>query len=247
MLQSDLHDAVRLVGSGQALLGFRYGPGHRLFAIEVFAGRQHVEEMVGMKVERAGNDDAVQVFHLEQAAVVVEGLDARRHLPGLIPSAAVHVSNGHQLGVWEREQLFQQILPAGADANHADPDAIICAKYARRGSKEGGRSNRGCFHEVTACAIGHRFAPWCNPLSGNRGLQLWCVKPQAGRSEILAHYASIVWEGDLWVFEIGMPNFFPFERVRPGITDTGESCNLTLNWKLPASGQHVLNIVALPD
>src|SRR5260370_18742259 len=80
-------------------------------------------------------------------------------MPSLVVAGAVHVCNSHQLSVGDFEQLLQQILSAGAHANHANSDAIVCAKHARWGSEQRSRSTCRGFNELTPCAIGHIWTP----------------------------------------------------------------------------------------
>ena len=76
ILQSDLDDAVGFFRCSQAFVGFRNRPGHRLLGIKILAGGQCVEKMPRVNVQRTGDDDGVDIFPFEQAAVIVEGLDA---------------------------------------------------------------------------------------------------------------------------------------------------------------------------
>ena len=76
MLQSDLHDAVGIFRGGQALVDLGNRPRHGLLGVQVFAGGERVEKMPRVNVQRAGDDDGVDIFHVEQAAMIVEGLNA---------------------------------------------------------------------------------------------------------------------------------------------------------------------------
>ncbi len=99
MLQADLYNSIRTFGRGQALVRFRNRPRHRLFSIEIFTRSKRVDEMPGVDVQRAGYDDAVDVFHVEQAAVIIERLDVRNFALRLIAPTAVDVGHHYKVDV----------------------------------------------------------------------------------------------------------------------------------------------------
>src|SRR5260221_6058142 len=96
-----------------------------------------------MNVQRRGNDDAIEVFHIEQAAMVVQRLNARSQLLRLIVAARINIRDGDQLSVGNGEHLLEQVLAPAADADHSNPDAVIRSQNFRwRGGEEGRSSNR---------------------------------------------------------------------------------------------------------
>src|SRR5205823_4166246 len=80
MLQTDSDNPVRFPGGLEAGFSFGNGPGHRLLAIKIFPCRDGVKEMTRMTVQRAGDDDRVQVLHIEQPSMVGDGFNSRRDL-----------------------------------------------------------------------------------------------------------------------------------------------------------------------
>ena len=160
MLQSDLHDAIRLFRRGQALVGFRNGPRHGLLGIKILAGGERVEKMARVNVQRAGHDDGVDIFHVEQPAMIVECLNAGNFALRLVAAAAVDVGHGHEFHTLHRTNLAQQIVAAIADADHADANAVVRAQHG--GSwirQDSGRSQRSLFHKSAPGLIVHRILP----------------------------------------------------------------------------------------
>ena len=63
--------------------------------------------MAGVNVQRAGDDHAIYIFHVEQAPVIIEGLNAGRHLPGLVSPPRVDVGDSDHLRVRNRQNLLE--------------------------------------------------------------------------------------------------------------------------------------------
>ena len=99
MLQTDLHHAVGLFRRRQTFFRFGNGPGHGFFGVKVFCRREGIHEMPGVNVKGAGNDDAIEVFHVQQTPVIVERLNTGRHLLGCVPPTRIDVRDGYELGV----------------------------------------------------------------------------------------------------------------------------------------------------
>ena len=95
MLQANLDHPVRGLGRGQAFVGFGDRPGHGLLRVEIFPRDKSIEEVASVNVQRTGHDDAIDVFHVEQAPVVVQSLYVRDLTLGLVAATAVHVSHDH--------------------------------------------------------------------------------------------------------------------------------------------------------
>ena len=81
-------------------------------------------------MKRAGYDHTVKIFHVEQAPVIIEGLNAGRHLPGLVSPPRVDVGDSDQLRIRNRQNLLEQILTAAADSNHPNAHTIVRAQHS---------------------------------------------------------------------------------------------------------------------
>ena len=101
--------------------------------------------MPGVNVQRTGNDDPVDIFHIEQAAVIVESLDAGHPALGLVPAPAVNVGHGHQFDVRHVENLPQKVVAAITDADHADAYAVIRPQHS------GSWISQHCSSTIAAC------------------------------------------------------------------------------------------------
>src|SRR5260370_35717046 len=88
--------------------------------------------MPGVDMQWAGYDHSVDVLHVEQAAVIVEGLNAGHFALRLVAAAAVDVRHCHDLHAVDRTNLPQQITPAIAPANHAEADAVVRSQHGGR-------------------------------------------------------------------------------------------------------------------
>jgi len=82
MLQPNLNHPIRFLRSLQTLLCLSDRPCHRLFAIEVFASGDRVQEVSRVHMQRTGNDDAIDILHIKQTTVVIESLNTRSQLLG---------------------------------------------------------------------------------------------------------------------------------------------------------------------
>ena len=60
-------------------------------------------------MERTCDDDAVEIFHLEQTAMIIKSLNTRNQVLGLIASSRIDVCNRDQLRIWNSEQLLEKI------------------------------------------------------------------------------------------------------------------------------------------
>ena len=164
MLQSDLHDAVRSFRGRHAFVRLRNRPGHGFFRIQVLSCSQRIEKMTRMNVQRAGHDDSVDVFHVEQAAVIVESLDTRDFILRLIAAAAIDIGHGHEFHAVNRANLPQQVVAAIAHADHAHADAVVRAQHLGSWIRQhGGRSQRGLLQKSTPALLeldllGHNFS-----------------------------------------------------------------------------------------
>jgi len=68
-------------------------------------------ENAALDVQRARHDDRVDVFHVEEAPVIVKRLNAGRHPFGFVATSRVNVGDGDELGVRSSHHLFEQFCP----------------------------------------------------------------------------------------------------------------------------------------
>lgn len=119
--------------------------------------------MTRVNVERTGHDDGVDILHVEQAAVIVEGLDARHFALRLITAAAVDVGHGHQFSAVNGANLVQQIVAAVAHSDHPHTNAVVRTQNCRSRIREhGGGPHRGLLQKsasgvIEANVISHVF------------------------------------------------------------------------------------------
>src|SRR6266851_1899940 len=155
-LQADLDHAVGILHRVQALVSFWDRPRHGFLGIKIFARGQSVEKMPGVGVQWASHDDSVEVFHVEQAPMIIKCLNAGRHLLSFVVPPGVDVGDGHQLGVAHRHDFVKQILPAVSHAYHPDADTIICAEYPRSRIRQKSCCTQGCLLEkITSAVVCH--------------------------------------------------------------------------------------------
>ena len=146
MLQSDLNHAVGFCCGRPALFRFRDRPSHGFLRVEVLSGGQRIQEMSRMDVQWAGDENAVNVLHVQQAAMVVERLNLRRQLFRFFAAAGVNIRDRHELHVRNSQHLVQKFLAASAHADHPHANTIVRAERSR--SRAGGqncRAHRGVF------------------------------------------------------------------------------------------------------
>ena len=129
MLQSNLHDAIRVLRRCEALLSFGDRPGHGLFAVEIFAGFESVAEMLSVQMQRRSDNNGVDVFRIEQAAMIVIRLNATGHFFGFIAAAVVNIGDCDQFGVANLLKFLEKVLAASAETDHPHPHAIVGAEH----------------------------------------------------------------------------------------------------------------------
>src|SRR5437763_13852956 len=89
--------------------------------------------MPSMNMERTGHNHAINVVQLQQASMIIQGLNAWRHLLRLVAAACVHIGDGYELGTGHFKNLLQQLLTTASDANHSYAHPVIRAKHSRAG------------------------------------------------------------------------------------------------------------------
>ena len=77
------------------------------FPSKVFAGCKGVEKMPRVNVQRAGDNDAVDILHIENSAIIIEGLNAGHFTLGLVAATAVHICHRYKFDAWT-----ERICPA---------------------------------------------------------------------------------------------------------------------------------------
>src|SRR5258708_4819131 len=133
-----------------------------------------------INVQRRGSDDAIEVLHSEQAAMVVQRLNARSQLLRLIVAARINIRDGDQLSVGNGEHLLEQVLAPAADADHSNPDAVIRSQNFRwRGGEEGRSSNRRALLDKFASGFACHIIPSPKKVRGGPG-PTWPRPPRPG-------------------------------------------------------------------
>ena len=87
--------------------------------------------MPRMNVQRARDDHAIDIFHVEQATVVVQRLNTGNFALRLIAAAAIDICHGDQIDIRHFDDLIEKVVPAVANTDHPDPNAIIRAQRTR--------------------------------------------------------------------------------------------------------------------
>src|SRR2546425_12472452 len=106
--------------------------------------------MTRVTVERARDDDRVQVLHVEQPSMVGNGFDSGRDLAGLSMAACGNIGRGDEFDVGHVEKLAHQLLAAGARPDDSEPDTIVCAQHASTPiSKSDRRSGSRLFQKLS--------------------------------------------------------------------------------------------------
>src|SRR5215813_3996886 len=92
--------------------------------------------------------------------MIIQRLNSRHHLLGLVATTTVNVGNGYELSVGNFKNLLQQLLPTAADPDHADPHPIISAKHSGAGiCKKRSCAQNSSFYEIAARILSHCTYP----------------------------------------------------------------------------------------
>src|SRR4029077_19794829 len=113
-------DAVGFPGGLKTLLRLRNRPGQRLFRVQILPGRECVQEMPGMNMQWSCDQDAVDVFAIENLAMVGERLEARGEPFGFVEAAGIDIGDGAPWKARARECLAEKFLPTRADTDNRD-------------------------------------------------------------------------------------------------------------------------------
>jgi hypothetical protein len=127
LLQSDLHHALGIVHGGNQRSGLFHRMGDGLFAVDVFAGAHRGDGDGHMPVVGRADHDGVDVFAIEDLAVVEVVACVGRTVLGFGFQAArfIDVAARDDFVLFGEFQLAQQILPATAGADGADAYAVV--------------------------------------------------------------------------------------------------------------------------
>jgi hypothetical protein len=108
-----------------------------------------------MGVQRTGYDHCVNILPVEQTSVIVKRYDTRSEFSRFVMTTTINIGHRNDFNVREGDDLFEQILSAVANANHAHADTIICTQDTS-GVDEHGRRPKSCLlQKFSSCAVGH--------------------------------------------------------------------------------------------
>src|SRR6267143_528555 len=124
-LRTNLHDAAGFFcGSdhGDSVGG---GMGHRLFAVDVFAGADGVDDNLVVPMIGDGGDEAIDFFVVEQIFVAERGGDflADNYL-GERVAAVVEIASGDTFDAGELDGVAEKAVALHADADNAEAEAV---------------------------------------------------------------------------------------------------------------------------
>lgn len=109
-----------------------------------------------MGVQRAGYDHCVNILPVEQTSVIVKRYDTRSDFSRFVVTTTINVGDCNDFHIWEGDDLFEQLLSAVANANHAYADTIIGTQDTS-GVGEHGRCPKSCLlQKISSCVVGHR-------------------------------------------------------------------------------------------
>ena len=119
------------------------GVRHGLLAVDVFAGGAGVFEDVAMLVVHGGDEDGVDIFAIENGAIVARGRDAGifdRFLRGDV-AAVIEVANGDALNAGNVERSLEMFASANAGADGGEAHGVAGSDGTGRGGKQAGLQN----------------------------------------------------------------------------------------------------------
>ena len=141
-LHAHLHHASR-AGDGLAhppgVVGVE---GHGLLLIDVLAGLDGGHKAEGVLVLGGGDEDRIDRLVVQEAAVIVVGLDRRGHGLGLVQAPRVNIGHGNRLGAGAAQRDLEDRLAAAAGADQAEAEPVIGPQHGAGGS-DSGRGHAG--------------------------------------------------------------------------------------------------------
>src|SRR5882724_2959672 len=124
-LRTDLYDAAGFFCGGDHGEAVSRGVGHRLFAIDVFAGVDGVHDDLLVPMIGNGGDDAVDFLVVEEFFVPARGWNfLADNFLGERVAAVVEITGGDAFDTGELNGAGEQAGALHADANDAEADAV---------------------------------------------------------------------------------------------------------------------------
>ena len=129
LLAAHLDHAFVFPGRANQGAAFLHIQRQRLLGIDILARLNRVNAAQHAAVIVGADDDAVNVFLFQHAAVVVVNAPLRVPLRRrFLAPVQITVGYGHDLRIFR--QLVDEQVTAVADPDHADTDSIVGAKHA---------------------------------------------------------------------------------------------------------------------
>lgn len=123
ILVANLKDTFVCGGGVHDLFRFFDGVGHGFFAVDVMAGFERGQDMLGVEPERCSDDDGVEVFAIEEGAIVGVGGD-------LVPAGFVQLSEARRVDIGscydfyagDTEEAANEFVAAAAGADDSQSE-----------------------------------------------------------------------------------------------------------------------------
>src|SRR5580658_6965938 len=114
---ANLHGELgSLTVGGAHAFGMIYGEGHGLFLVDVLAGFNGVDEVLAMQMLGSGDDDGVDGFVIQKAAMVEICCGAWYQRFGVFQAFGVDIGEGDEIEIGAGQGPMDQLSAAGADA-----------------------------------------------------------------------------------------------------------------------------------
>src|SRR6266568_203793 len=165
-LRTDLHDATGFFCGGDHRHAIGGGMGHGLFAVDVFAGADGVDDDLFVPMVGDGGDEAVDFLVVEKIFVAARGGNFfADNFLGERVAAVVEVASGDAFDAGKLDGIAKQAGTLHADADDAEAQAVARRSRLQRQrnvlrfKKNGGRSREragsssGALEELTAGKI----------------------------------------------------------------------------------------------
>ena len=135
VLHPNLHNLLGRFCSGPARHHLRNIPGHRLLGIEILAGGQCRQKVLGMQMLRRRLNHRVNIIPVQQPHRVIVGGDIRHKTFHLVAPARIYIGHCNALHIRLSQCALQVFLTAISGANNSNADAIIRANHPARGEQ----------------------------------------------------------------------------------------------------------------
>ncbi len=146
--------------SSAHLLGVVDCEGHGLLDVDVLAGVERGDEVLGMQVLGSGDDNGVDRGIFQEAAIVEMGAGGGSDGARFVQAAGVDVGHAGALGVGAGKGVAQELRAARASADDGEAYAVIGAEDIGRG-ESAGESGGHVADEITARL--HGAPSYCAP------------------------------------------------------------------------------------